>query len=268
MLKRPHYIAAGLIVVLTLVILNLPSETMNRLKLGIGSLFVPLFGLANSADRLADRASEAVLPRSELLRENAELREQNQQLRLEAAQTGGIQQENARLRQLAGWKQRQKRTYKLAKVVLHDPANWWRTMEIDLGSRDGVRENLPVQTMDGLVGRVSRVMLTRSQVVLLGDANCKVSARVLNATRETGVIGGSGPLDTEFVELSYLSRNAALKPGQKVVTSGLGGIFPADIPIGQIVDSHTEDSGLYTVARVKLGADLNALEEVWVLMEP
>ena len=268
MLKRPHYIALSLVVLLTLVIMNLPGKATSRLKLGIGSLFVPLFGLANSADRLAGRAGDAILPRSELLRENEALKRQNQDLSLKQTSDEGIERENDRLRQLLGWQRRQPRKYKLANVVLRDPANWWRTVEIDLGSRDGIKPNMPVVTIEGLVGRVSSVMLTRSQVVLLGDPNCKVSARVLNRARDTGVIGGAGPLDSEFVELGYLSRNAELKPGQPVVTSGLGGIFPKDIPLGKVVDSHTEDYGLYAVARVKLAANLHALEEVWVLTEP
>ena len=69
------------------------------------------------------------------------------------------------------------------------------------------------------------------------------------------------------MELGYLSRNAELKPGQNVWTSGLGGIFPKDIPIGKVVDVHAAEYGLYAVARVKLAANLNALEEVWVLFE-
>ena len=56
-----------------------------------------------------------------------------------------------------------------------------------------------------------------------------------------------------------------MKPGQIVVTSGDGGIFPAGIPIGQIVDSQPVEFGLYTEARVKLAANLGALEEVWVM---
>jgi rod shape-determining protein MreC len=119
--------------------------------------------------------------------------------------------------------------------------------------------------MDGLVGRISSVSLTRSQVVLLGDPNCKVSARVENEARDTGIIGPSGPLDTEFVVLGYLSKNANLKPAQSVVTSGEGGIFPKGIPIGKIVDEQTVDYGLRTEARVRLAANLNALEEVWVM---
>ena len=270
MLKRPHYIALGLVVVLTLLILNLPTKATARLKLGIGSLFVPLFGLANSTEHLAGRAGDGLLPRSELLRENQALREQNEQLKLQAAQAERVARENDRFRELLKLQQRQKHgKYRLANVVLHDPANWWRTIEIDLGSRDGISNSLPVLAPNGaLVGRISSVSLTKSQVVLLGDPNCKVSARVDNPARDTGVLGTSGPLESEFLDMGYLSRNADIKPGQTIWTSGLGGIFPKDILIGVVADSRAEEYGLYTVARVKLAANLGALEEVWIMLEP
>jgi rod shape-determining protein MreC len=257
----------GLVVLLTLVVLNLPSRTTARLKLAIGSLFVPLFGLANSSEQLAGQAGDAVLPRSELLRELETLRRQNQELRLQAAQTEELARENDRLRQLFGWQRQQRRKYKLANVVLRDPANWWRTVQIDLGSRDNVHTNMPVLSSEGLVGRIQSVGLTRSQVVLLGDPNCRVAARVDNETRDTGVIVPSGALDTDYVELSYLSRNANLKPGQAVRTSGNGGVFPKDILIGTIVEMHPVEYGLSQVAQVKLAANLSALEQVWVLVE-
>src|SRR5664279_1918838 len=236
MLKRPHYIALGLVVLLTLLVLNLPSQTAARFRLGIGSLFLPLFGLADATQQMAMAAGDAALPRRELLKLIEGLRRENQELRLQALQAQETASENARLRQLVGWQRQTSWKVKLAKVVLREPANWWRTVQIDLGSRDGVRVNLPVLTMDGLIGRISSVSLTRSQVVLVGDPNCKVSARVENEARVLGVIGASGPLDTEFVELGYLSRNANLKPAQNVTTSGEGGIFPKGIPIGKIVD--------------------------------
>jgi rod shape-determining protein MreC len=269
MLKRPHYIAFGLVVLMTLVILNLPSRTTARLKLGIGSLFAPLFGLASSTERLASKAGDTVLPRSELLREIETLHQENQELRLQASRTESIVRENERLRQLIGWQVQKHGHFKLASVVLREPSNWWRTVQIDLGSRNGISNNLPVLSGDGaLVGRISSVSLTRSQVLLLGDPSCKVAARVENPTHDTGVIGAAGPLESEFVEMGYLSRNADLKPGQNVWTSGTGGIFPKDILIGKVVDSRSAEFGLTTVARVKLAANLNGLEEVWVMMEP
>jgi rod shape-determining protein MreC len=256
------------VVLLTLVILNLPSRTTARLKLGIGSLFVPLFGLANSAQQLAGKAGDAALPRSELLKQIEILRRQNQELHLQAAQAESLARENDRLRQLYGWQRQQPRKFKLANVVLRDPANWWRTVQIDVGTRDHINTNMPVLTTEGLVGRISAVSLTRSQVTLLGDPNCRVAARVENDTHDTGVVGPSGPLDGEYVELGYLSRNANLKPGQNVRTSGNGGIYPKDILIGKVVESHPVEYGLNTVAQVKLAANLSALEEVWVLLEP
>ena len=265
MIKRPHYIALGLVVLLTLAILNLPSQTSARFKLGIGGLFLPLFGLASSSQQVTGTLGDAVVPRRQLLRLNDDLRRENQQLRLQALQAQETSNENARLRQLVGWQRQTSWKLKLATVVLREPANWWRTVQIDLGSRDGLRVNLPVLTTDGLVGRIASVGLTRSQVVLLGDPNCKVSARVENETRDTGVIGASGPLDREFVQLGFLSRNAKLIPGQNVVTGGEGGIFPKGIPIGKIVDVQSTDNGLRTEAQVKLAANLSALEEVWVM---
>ncbi len=267
MLRRAHYIALSLVVLLTLVILNLPSQTTSRLKLGFGSLFLPLFGLASSTHELAGKAGDALTTRSELLRQNETLRRENQQLLAEGVQAKEMARENAELRRLYGWKQQQRRKLKLANVILRDPANWWRTVQIDLGARDGLTNNLPVLATDGaLVGRISSVSLTRAQVLLLGDPNLKVSARVENETHDTGVVGSSGPLESEFVEMGYLTRNAVLKPGQDVVTSGNGGIFPSGISIGKVVDSQAVDYGLRVAARVKLAANLDALEKVWVMV--
>jgi rod shape-determining protein MreC len=80
-----------------------------------------------------------------------------------------------------------------------------------------------------------------------------------------GVIIASGPIDTSLVNLTYLASSANLKAGQSVVTSGLGGVFPKGIPIGQIVYSSSVEYGLYTEAQVKLNANLGSLEQVWVL---
>lgn len=267
MFKQKNYIGPGIAALAAILILSLPSSAASRLKLAIGSLFLPLFGLANAGQQLPADLADSVLPRRELLGEIDTLRRENQQLKVEQLQAGAIASENEQLRTLLGWARQQPWKLKLANVVIRDPANWWRTVEIDEGSRDGITPNLPVLTPEGLVGRVSSVGLTRSQVILIGDPNCRVSALVEDPAQDTGILSASGPLDSSLADLTYLESAANLKSGQQVVTSGLGGVFPKGIPIGQIVDSREVEHGLYTQARVKLSANLGALEEVWVLMK-
>jgi rod shape-determining protein MreC len=87
------------------------------------------------------------------------------------------------------------------------------------------------------------------------------------ATIDNGVItAGSSVLDESMVELGFLAKASQVKPGQLVMTSGLGGIFPRGIRIGEVVDTRPVDFGLYTVARVKLTVKMNLLDQVWVMM--
>jgi len=91
---------------------------------------------------------------------------------------------------------------------------------------------------------------------------------MIEETRENGVIAPSSasPLDNTLVELGFLSRNSKLAPGQRVITSGIGGLFPKGIFVGQIVDWKSVGYGLYNEARVKVQVNMNTLEEVWVRM--
>jgi rod shape-determining protein MreC len=268
MLRKKHYLALGAVTLVTALVLSLPSRTVSHLKLAIGGLFLPLFGTVNAARQLPERAVTAILPRRELLKEIEKLRRENEEFKVRQQQYDATALENNQLHALVGWQRQQKWNLKLANVVLRDPANWWRTIQIDLGKRDGLVENLPVLTAGGLVGRVSSVGYTRSQVVLIEDPSCRVSARVVNPEHDMGIISPGGPMENSLVNLSYLFGNANLKPGQQVVTSGEGGIFPAGIPIGQIADSRQAEFGLNTEARVKLSANLGALDQVWVLLNP
>lgn len=265
MFKQKNYIALGMVALAAVLILSLPSSAASRLRLALGSLFLPLFGFAGAAQQLPGDLVNSVLPRRELLHEIDNLRRQNQQLQAEKLQANAIAMENDQLRSLLGWEKQQPWKFKLARVITRDPANWWRTVEIDLGSRDGMTVDLPVLTTDGLVGRISSVGYTHSQVILVGDPKCKVSALVEDPAQDTGILSASGPLDGSLADLTYLSGTADLKPGQQVVTSGIGGVFPKGIPVGQVVDSRQVDFGLYTEARVKLTANLGSLEQVWVL---
>ena len=267
MLKRPHYIAMSIVAAVALIMLNLPSHTANRLKLALGGLFLPLFGLAGSAQKLGETAGMRALPKTTLIREIEALRRENQELRLQMMQSQELARENALLRAAVEWQPRMPWKTRLARVVTRDPANWWRTIQIDLGSTDGIVRNLPVVSDGGLVGRVDEVGRNVSRVVMVGDPNCRVSVVVDNENRDTGIVlpGPGSVLDESIVLMTHLSRHSHVQPGQRVSTSGLGGVFPSGIPVGTVIDTNSVQFGLEVEARVKLAADLQELEEVWVV---
>ena len=129
-----------------------------------------------------------------------------------------------------------------------------------------------VQSEEGYVTEGGIIMcaevlgLTTAEVVFVGDPKCRVAV-VVRETSEHGVLSSSsvGVLDHRLMDLTHLPRHTALKPGQRVFTSGLGGVFPAGLPVGTIVDYRSVGYGLYTEARVKLSADTSRLNEVLVL---
>lgn len=290
MFRRPQYIALIFVVLLVLVVVSLPAQTATQLKLTLGGCFLPLLGLASSTRTLTEHAANALVPRRALLDRITELSRENERLRFQAMQSNLIWLENNKLRQAVAWHQQIPWRLKwnnelfptnaatsppktnvqnelcLARVILRDPANWWRTLQIDRGRRDGVITNLPILTSDGLVGRVSQVGFSTSQVVLIGDPNCRVSAIVEN-TQDHGIIqaGASSIFDPSIVELAYLDGQSAARPGLLVVTSGLGGMFPKGIPVGKVIETNSVGFGLSTEARVKLAADLRHLDHVFVL---
>ncbi len=267
MLKRPHWVGLGVAVVSALVLLNLAPGTSSRVKNALSSLYLPLFGLASSAQKAGEAAGMRAVPKGTLIEQLEKLRRENDELHLEAIQFQETARENATLRDALNWQKGKQWKMRLARVISRDPANWWHTVQIDLGSNQGVTKNMPVIAPQGLVGRVLESGANRSRVILIGDPHCQVPAVVDNAGRDTGTIrpGEFSVLDESILELSFLKRSSQAIPGQKVFTSGLGDFFPKGLPIGTITETNSVSYGLYIAARVKLSANVNELEEVWVL---
>ena len=114
MFKQKNYIALGIVALAAVLILSLPSSATTRLKLALGSLFLPLFGLTGATQQLPSDLANSVLPRRELLREIDTLRRQNQELQAQKLQAAAIATENDQLRDLMGWEQQQPWKFRLA----------------------------------------------------------------------------------------------------------------------------------------------------------
>lgn len=148
-----------------------------------------------------------------------------------------LEKENNDLRKALAFKQSAKFDVVAARILRRNPATWWQTVEIDVGSSHGVSQHLAVLSNGGLVGKIDRVFPTgdRSSVLLLTDEACLVSARV-EGSPEVGILSGQrGDFEgTPKLRLKYLSLNASVRPGQRVFTTGRGGIFPANVLLGYI----------------------------------
>jgi rod shape-determining protein MreC len=266
MSRRPYVMAFGFVLMVALLVLNLPQRQATRAKLAWGSVFMPVFGLAGSVEGVVERGHQALLPRSYLARQIETLRQENQALRLEILQAQSVRQENDRLRAAVAWQQQTPWRLRLGRVIGQDPSNWWRTMWIDLGEREEIQVNMPVLTSEGLVGRVAEVAFARSRVVLVGDPQCRFAAQV-GETRDKGIVApDEASFDRQVVHFTYVPTTVTLAPGALVLTSGDGGVFPKGIPVGRIVDVATNRYGLFLEARLRLSANLNRLEEVWVIV--
>jgi rod shape-determining protein MreC len=152
-----------------------------------------------------------------------------------------------------------------ARIIRRHPTTWWQTMEIDAGEEKGIGTQLSVLSNEGLVGMVDRPFQNRSSVLLITDEKCQVSVRV-EGSPEVGILSG---LRGEFqnnpnLRLSALSKNASLKPGQRVFTTGRGGIFQPNILVGSIIS--VESGSLDSTALVKPAVDFSDLGTVFVVL--
>jgi len=149
----------------------------------------------------------------------------------------------------------------IARIVLKDELSWSKTAVINRGERDGIMINMAVVSGAGLVGKIIQTGYAYSRVLLLTDRSFKAGAR-LRRSRHTGIINGRG---THELVLNYLPRDAAILPGDEVVTSGLGGIFPPGYLIGRVREAIFEEYGFYQYASVQPAVNINTLESVAVL---
>ena len=193
--------------------------------------------------------------------ENRELRDVIGKL---TAQTEGLKAaalENERLRKLLNFKSPQVHQVIPSQVIGRDTSIWTRTILLDKGKKEGIRIGMPVVSHEGLVGRIMDIGDSVSRVLMLIDPNSKVGV-ILSESREQGLLVGQGD---HFCRIQYLSLEAEVHLEEKVLTSGVGGIFPKGILIGHVVFVGKESDGMHQYALVRPAVHFQTIEEVLCL---
>lgn len=194
-----------------------------------------------------------------LEKENAELKERS-------VDYDEILAENKRYRELLDFKAAHRQfNVRAGSVISRDYGTWSNTMVIDIGSEDGIEENMAVVTPAGVVGFISDVYPHSSRVQLLTDPRTSIGAIVQRPeSRVSSVVRGNGnvPTEPQFVNIA---KDADILEGDTLVTSGFGSIYPKGLYIGTIVSIHQDDNDFVKYAVIRPGVDFSKLEEVFVI---
>lgn len=195
-------------------------------------------------------------------RENAVLRGENEQLRVMSLQAGETREENARLRRLLVLKSRLPLATLAGEVIGREAGGWVRSLTVNRGRGDGIAQQTPVIVPDGLVGRVVQVHRGAAVIQLLNDPASTVGAVVLR-TRTAGLVEGDAGGTVRF---KFMARDgSSVAPGDLVVTSGLGTLFPKGLPVGRVVKIEDKGSALFHFAVLAPAVDFSRVEEVLLL---
>ncbi len=152
-------------------------------------------------------------------------------------------------------------SYMAASVIGRDPSPFLHYVIIDRGSDDGVRRGMPVVTSQGLVGRVDAVIADAARVQLITDPGSAINVRLQNSETEA-VLSGSVTGD---LSLELIPQDVTIEEADIVLTSGLGGGYPADLIIGQVVNIQKREAELFQHASVQPVVDFTRLEIVLII---
>ena len=181
------------------------------------------------------------------------------------SQYNEVELSNQRLRNLLNFKETTTSKILAAEVISVDPSSWFKAVIIDKGSLDGVERGLPVVIRQGIAGQVVDVSSHYSKIMLIIDRNSSVDALV-QRTRARGIIKGEATAGQCLFK--YVLRKDDVRVGDTIVASGLDGVFPKGLPIGDVKEVVRRNSGVFQEVRVVPYIDFEKLEEVLVLLNP
>ena len=197
---------------------------------------------------------------------NQVLREENTNLKEQLLALNEVSAENNRLNQMLNYqKQNKQHDLVISRVIGRDPGSWTNVIIINRGSDDGISKNMAVINENGLIGNITEVYSNCSKVQLITDPRSAVGALVQREqSRIAAILEGNStnPLNPTMVNLA---NDADIVVGDKIITSGFGGIYPKGILIGEVIEIIKDDAGFLKNAKIAPAVNLNKLEEVFII---
>jgi rod shape-determining protein MreC len=260
--RIPLIIAATLILVFSLLSLSLKRSPV--LKKGEGmmiSLTAPALEGLHYLGRSLKGVWEGYFHLVGVQKENAALKSRLEKYHQKEVRYQEALQGLSRLEALLDLKKQVALPVTGARVIAYDPSLWSRCALLDHGLDHGVTRGLPVLAAGGIVGRIVETYPHYSKVMLIVDRNSGADAMV-QRTRVRGILQGKGG---NRCSLDYVPKSADVQPGDLVLASGLGGVFPKSLVFGKVNEANKKTPGVFQEIEVTPAVDLSALEEVVVV---
>ncbi|HEY5551578.1 MAG TPA: rod shape-determining protein MreC, partial [Opitutaceae bacterium] len=262
---RP-FLVLGVIVAAWLL---LPLALKTLMRASFFELQAPMIAGASYVRDLQDFWSMRTRSKDEMFEAGRDLVRINASYQLSVQQLETLRSEIARLEDVLRLPPRSEFRFEVARVAQRDFNTWWQRLVIRKGRNHGITLGAPVVFSGGVVGRISEVHAYTSVVDLLSSPTVRLSASVDGDTRPFAYQGGPNPPfraphgTVEFVPLDVFANAAAPK---RLVTTGLGGVFPPGITIGSVFQLEPSTDGLFKTGTVQLDPRINDLTEVTVLI--
>ena len=260
-----------IVFVAALITITLSSpQTVARIQNGAMTVFSPFMRASNQLESGVETVGTESLSPAQLREMVDELERERNRLKLEVIQLDEIVRENNQLRRALQYVNKAPLSLVAARVISRKPSTWYNTMIINKGKAHGIEVDnpviVPVGEDAGRGGKVSEVVGDNSAIILLlTDEMCQVSAKLQNS-QEQGILNGQrGALRTmPNLRLRYLSREAEVAPGRKVVSSGVGGLFPPDLVLGEVFS--VEIGALDAEVTVNPSVNFEELIDIFVVL--
>ena len=193
--------------------------------------------------------------------DNLALLEDNRKLLNSIAGLRESQSENSRLRKLLDFEEKFHYESVVASVIAKDVSTEFRAIRINRGESSGIRKSMAVVNNEGVVGRVLRTTANTADVVTVLDLLSAVDS-IVERSRARGIVEG---MTDEVCQLRFALRTDDIQPGDALISSGLGGIFPKGIPVGTVSRVNRKAFGITQDVEIRPSVDFSKLEEVQVV---
>lgn len=263
-MKNFNLIALAAFLAAAVAVLLIDKQRARKFQDVTMSVFSPFIHASASVDRALESGAEVNLDPRQIQLDNEALQQEVQRLRIISQRYDDLMEENNSLRKQLEYKAASPFKLTSVRAVKRTTGTWWNTLIIDRGSLDGLTTDSPVITDVGLIGKIAKVTYRMSEVTLLTDERCRVTAYV-EGTKEKGILEGDrGGTDVRpDLRLKYLTRNATINVGSNVYTSGDGGVFPAGLLLGKV--KRFENKEISGEAVVEPVVDFQRLDHLFVV---